>query len=351
MKRFRFILMIAGIAAAMIFLNSLLVYFERQSDQSDIHTLSDAFWFMAATLATVGYGDLIPVTTGGTVIGYIFIISSLGVIGYLISTATNYIFKIMEERKLGHHGTSFTNHILIIGWNEFSRLVVEELLPTSKKIGIFVNNKDDIDRLYAQFGTENIFILYADYSNFDMLNKLNASKASVAFISLEDDAEALLYVLDFKKFYPQPTIVVSLLKSKLKETFQAAGVTYVLARNEIASKLVASYIFEPDVADMNLELISTSKFDEDNDIQEFLVTEHNPFAHKNYISAFTALKKDYQVVLLGLYKTSLKKVWTNPADDTIIEVNDYLIILANRVTKKKLVIDFGVDEGRLSKKS
>ena len=56
--------------------------------------------------------------------------------------------------------------------------------------------------------------------NFEMLDKVNASKASVAFISLEDDSEALMYVLDFNKFYPKPSIVVSLMKPRLKETLE-----------------------------------------------------------------------------------------------------------------------------------
>jgi voltage-gated potassium channel len=349
MRKLRYYLVPVGLLAAMIIFNSLLVYFERQSDHSTINTVPKAFWYMAVTLTTIGYGDYTPVTAGGRVIGYVFILSSLGVIGYLISRATNFIFNMMEEKKLGLHGTSFTEHILIIGWNDFSRMVVEEIDITSKNMAIITNNKDDIDMIYTQFGTDNIFVLYSDYSNFEMLEKVNASKASVAFISLEDDAEALMYVLDFSKMYPKPSIVVSLQKPRLKDTFHAAGVTYALARNEIASKLVASYIFEPDVAEMNLDMISTSKNDEDHDILEFLILEDNPYVNKEYMSAFTELKKDFNAILLGIYKTSAKKLFTNPRHEVIIAENDYLIVLTDGYNKKKLQHHFGVSEGRLSK--
>ena len=304
---------------------------------------------MMVTLTTVGYGDYYPVTTGGKVVGYIFLLSSLGVIGYLISTATNTIFKMMEEKKLGYQGTEFTDHILIIGWNDFSRMVVDEIDITSKNMAIITDSKDDIDLIYTQFGTDNIFVLYSDYSNFEMLEKVNANKASVAFISLEDDAEALMYVLDFSKLYPRPSIVVSLQKPRLKDTFHAAGVTYAVARNEIASKLVASYIFEPDVADMNLELISTARVDKDHDIQEYEITEDNPLVNKSYIDAFTELKKQYNAILLGIFKATANKVLTNPGDDIIIEVKDYLILLADGFNKKKIQHEFGVTEGRLFK--
>lgn len=349
MRKFRYYLIPVGIVAFMFILNVLLVFFERHSDQSSITTLSRAFWYMTVTLTTVGYGDYFPVTPAGKVIGYLYILSSLGVIGYLISMATNAFFNMMEEKKLGHKGTHFTDHILIIGWNEFSRMVVEEIDITDKNMAIITDSKDDIDLIYAQFGTDNIFVLFSDYTNFEMLDKVNASKASVAFISLDDDSEALMYVLDFNKYYPKPSIVVSLQKPRLKETFHAAGVTYAVARNEIASKLVASYIFEPDVADMNLELISTSKTDLQHDIQEFLVTGNNPFLNKNYMEAFSGLKKEYNAILIGIYKVSEKKTHTNPEEDMVIEKNDYLIILANGLNKKKIQSSFGVGEGRLSK--
>ena len=349
MKRLRYVLIPAGIIVLMLALNFLLVYFEKQSDHSGIKDLSTAFWYMTVTLTTVGYGDFSPVTTGGRIIGYFYVLCSLGVIGYLISMATNVIFTFMEEKKLGHRGTDFSDHILIIGWNEFSRMVVEEIDITDKNMAIITENKDDIDLIYTQFGTDNIFVLFSDYSNFEMLDKVNASKASVAFISLEDDSEALMYVLDFNKFYPKPSIVVSLQKPRLKETFHAAGVTYAVARNEIASKLVASYIFEPDVADMNLELISTSKSDTQHDIQEFLVTDSNPYKDKVYLDTFTDLKKNYNAILIGIHKASERKTYTNPGEEMKIEKDDYLIILSNGSSKKELQSSFGVEEGRLTK--
>ncbi len=61
----------------------LLVYFERNTG-SAIKTFRDAFWYMIVTMATVGYGDMIPLSTGGKVIGALFIFSSAGVFVLLI---------------------------------------------------------------------------------------------------------------------------------------------------------------------------------------------------------------------------------------------------------------------------
>lgn len=347
MKKYREIGLILLILSIIILLNLILVYGERQVDGSAITSFSSAFWYMIVTLTTVGYGDLTPQSTIGKTIGYIYVFSSLGVLGYLFSAVSNKIYTIMEEKKLGFRGVDYENHILVIGWNDFSRMVAEEIALTEKRMAIITNQKDEIELIYNQFGKENIFVLFSDYQNFEGLTKVNANKASVVFISLEDDSESLMYVLDFKKSFPEPNIVVSLQKPRLKETFHAAGVTYALSKSEIASKLVASYIFEPDVANMNIELISSSRSDDDNDIQEYHVKDHNPYFGKNCLETFMSLKNDYNSVLLGIYKSRANKVITNPGDNVMVELNDYLIILSNGYNKKQIHHDFKVTEGRI----
>ena len=70
MKKLKYAYIPAGIITVMLVLNFLLVFFEKQSDQSSITNISKAFWYMTVTLTTVGYGDYFPITTGGKIIGY-----------------------------------------------------------------------------------------------------------------------------------------------------------------------------------------------------------------------------------------------------------------------------------------
>ena len=348
MKGIRLFYTITGAVIVIIILNILLVRFETGVEGSSINSFTSALWYMVVTLTTVGYGDATPISDGGRVIGYIYVFSSLGVLGFLFSTISNRIYTMIEEKKLGFYGTKFENHIVIVGWNEFSKMVADEISQTNKKMAIITNKKDDIDLIYEQYGKECFFVLFSEYKNFEALTKVNASKASVAFISLEDDSDSLLYVLDFKKRYPQPDIVVSLQKSQLKDTFRAAGVTYVIARSEIASKLVASYIFEPDVADMNIDLISTSRKETDFDIQEYLIKENNSVAHKDYLDVFYKIKEEYDCILLGLSKfdNNERKLLMNPPKGTTVDPGDYLILMGNGIAKKKIQDDFQVEEGR-----
>ena len=327
----------------------LLAFVEGKDPNSNIKTFSDAYWYMIITLTTVGYGDYYPATPFGKLIGHVFVFGSLGVLGYLISTLTSKYHTVMEEKKLGFRGTQFSEHVIFIGWNEFSKMVAEEIYHTNKKIAIVTQKKDQIDLIYSQFGRENTFALFADYHNLDSLTKANVSDAAAVFISIPDDAQVLLYVIDFKKRFPKPQIVVSIENSKLKNTFEAAGVTYAIARNEIASKMVASYMFEPDVANLNYDLISSSRGTMDHDMLEYRMIENNPYVGKNYLDVFMDLKKTHNSVLIGLSR-KIGNVWqliTNAPDEEVVQVNDYLVLMCSGSSKKKFVSVFGVEEGRV----
>ena len=334
-----------------VFLIILTVIFyvaESKNADSSVHTLGDAFWYLLVTLTSVGYGDIVPTTVVGRIIGVSLVILSLVVLGVLISSLASNIFTMIEEKKLGYRGTKFTNHIICIGWNDFARMVIEEVMAANRKVAVITKNKNDIEFIYEEYGHENVFVLYADLHNYDSLSKSNPNDSSDVFLSFENDTETLIYVIGFMKLYPNPNLVVAIQNHNLKDTFLAAGVRHVVARNEIASKLVASYVFEPDVADLNIDLLSSASNDEDFDNQQYLVTNKNPYLNKNYDDAFVALKMKYNIVLLGIVKVvdGNQTLIVNARSDTIIELNDYLIIMVGGKMKRRVEKIFGIHEGK-----
>lgn len=338
-----------GILLLVIGLNLLLVYFEEEAG-SGIDTLGNAIWYMIVTLTTVGYGDLYPASTGGKVIGYVYVFASLGVLGFIISSISNQVQSMLEEKRLGYKGTDFENHVIFYGWNDFSKLVAEEVISAKKKIAILTDKKDDVDLIYDHWGKEEVFVLFSDLDNTEIFERLNAEKSSVFFLAFDNDGDSLTESINIRTQLPKVDIVVSLKNTKLKGTFQAAGVTYVIARNEIVSKLVASYIFEPDVAEINLDLISSKGRETDFDNQEFEVLEGNPYLGKPCHDVFYAMKKDHDVILIGISKTKegKREVIANPSNDVIVEKGDFLVVMTVGHAHEKLTETFGVHQGRMS---
>lgn len=62
----------------------------------------DAAYFCAITLATVGYGDLVPVTRLGRLLTMVYIIIGLGLLGAFIATVTSVSMNETKQRRLPH---------------------------------------------------------------------------------------------------------------------------------------------------------------------------------------------------------------------------------------------------------
>ncbi|NVO01811.1 MAG: NAD-binding protein [Bacteroidetes bacterium] len=349
-KKFgKFIIAIASILFITLVL--LLFYFERDQPQTKITNLFDAIWFSIVTITTVGYGDVYPVTVAGRIIGVLIVLTSFLTMGYMVGNLSNKIRKFMEEKKLGFYGTDFENHVVIIGWDKFGQQVTDQIINANHKVAIITNNKDDIDLIYDLYNHHKVFALFSDYNNLDSMKKLNIEKSASVFVNFPDDTETLVYLINVKQKFADLRLVVSLNNSNLKETFASAGVTYAISKNEIASKLVASYIFEPDVASFTEDIMSTAIDKTDFDIQEYMVLEKNPFFGKKYNDAFVDLKLSYNCILIGIskfVKDNEYKLVKNPSEDILVEDKDFLLIISNGVAKKEVEKAFGVKEGRLN---
>ncbi|ELR68701.1 hypothetical protein C900_05884 [Fulvivirga imtechensis AK7] len=251
---------------------------------------------------------------------------------------------------MGMHGTGFNNHIVMIGWSDFGKAVVDQLIAAGKNVAIVTKDKDNIDIIHEYYSSKQVFSLFSDYNNFDLLQKLNIQGSSIVFVNLQDDTEKLVYILNIKKHYENLNYVVTLDNANLKSTFQSAGVTYTISKHEIASKLLASYIFEPDVAVYSEEIIAFPQTDEHYDIKQFMVLENNPYQGQYYDKVFFDMKKTFNVVLIGIVKIENGKrtLYKNPSETMSISKGDYLIMIANKNSVKKLNKFFAIEEGYIS---
>lgn len=328
---------------------SIIVHFEKQNPDSGIQSFYDGIWWSLVTLTTVGYGDLVPTTEAGRIIGFVFLFGSLSVFAILIGQITSIMNTVAENRRLGHYGTKMKNHAVIVGWNSFGKTVTDQLIGAGKHVAVITKTKSNIDFIKENYPSSNVFALYTDYSSIDQLHKANIQDSAIVFVNIENDTDKLVYILNLKKHFEKLQYIVSLDNADLKHTFIAAGVTYALSKNEIASKLLASYIFEPDVAIFNEEIIAVAEDHELYDIKQYEVIKSNQYVGMPYEKAFFDLKKEANAVLVGIVKCQDKKrvLLKNPEGDITIEVKDYLLLLVNGHAEKKIEELFQTKEGMI----
>lgn len=314
---------------AYFFILFVLYSFESMDKNSNIDSFGNAIWYSIVTITTVGYGDYYPVTTAGRIISLFFIIGSFGALSFIITQINIKIQEYMEAKKFGLNGTNMQGHIIIFGNNRFSSTVIDEILSVGKQVALVLNKKDDIEILREKYKDKKLFFYLCEYDNYAALEKINIQQANSVFVSFPDDSESLVHIINLQSHFKNISIIVSLKNPSLKETFTSAGVLFAISQEEIASKLIASYIFEPNAAMLTEDLMTSQSLYDNVDMQEYLMTTDSPFITRTYWDAFIELKRDYNAVLLGIYKAKEKKLRKNPENEIIIELNDHLVVLAD----------------------
>ena len=64
----------------------------------DFHSVGEGIWWAIVTLATVGYGDVVPTTPWGRVVGSVAIIFGVTFLAFLTATVTS-LFVSSEQRE------------------------------------------------------------------------------------------------------------------------------------------------------------------------------------------------------------------------------------------------------------
>lgn len=62
-----------------LFSSSIIYYLERATQPEAYGNIPSAMWWAFATLTTIGYGDVVPLTVGGKVFGILIMILGVGV--------------------------------------------------------------------------------------------------------------------------------------------------------------------------------------------------------------------------------------------------------------------------------
>ena len=133
----------------MIFASSGIYLFEHKAQPLAFSNIPEAVWWSVATLTTVGYGDVVPVTAGGQIFGVIIMIIGIG----------------MVALPAGILASAFTEQIRLrrIEYEELAETVLQDGLVTSEeelemkaaraRLGL---KEEDAEKIFAQIAREEI---------------------------------------------------------------------------------------------------------------------------------------------------------------------------------------------------
>lgn len=95
--RGRIALYLVGAVGLLVFVSSVAVLDAERDGPGRIQTFGDALWWSMATVTTVGYGDVVPVTFTGRCVAIALMLSGIAVLGVVTASIASWLMEQIAD--------------------------------------------------------------------------------------------------------------------------------------------------------------------------------------------------------------------------------------------------------------
>lgn len=239
-------------------------------------------------------------------------------------------------------------HVVFVGWDEFSRLVLRRLLKSSRRVAVITEKPGACEEIGDEYPDEEVVAIHRHLNHYESFTEVNIEQSQRVFINLDSDDQSLLSILKMKELYEGLQFVAVLRNDELQETFENAGVSYAVSRYVIASRLTTGLMYEPAVGELEEDLVAGTETSEDYDLQQYYISEDNRFCGGEYGELFWEMKNDLNCLCVGLSKKTDdgdRELIKDPSEDRTLSEGDYVLMIVQQTDETKLQEIFGVREG------
>jgi voltage-gated potassium channel len=230
----------------------------------------DSVWWVIVTITTVGYGDKIPVTPFGKIIGVIIMFIGIA----LLSVVTATISSILVTRKIkegkGLQEIKLKDHIILCGWNNqgehILRTFTTEQAPVPPVVMINQLSEEEVSEIIERYDNLTIKFVRGDFTKEHIMNRANAGNAKSAIILPDNsaglakpgDERTILATLTLKTINPKIKVYAHIVDSDNVSHLKKARADEVLVSDMYTGYLLANYVASPGVPQFIQQLFSGS---------------------------------------------------------------------------------------------
>ena len=190
----------------------------------------DSIYYTIITLATVGYGDIIPITPLQKIFSVTLALSGVGVLAYIvtfiISSVTQNLQDMRSGRIMERKLADMQNHYILCGFGRVGVAVYEELMKRNQKVIIIEKNEEKLEDIEEN---ENAILLNANATEDKTLKKLNIDKSLGVIVATGSDVDNLFIVLTTRELFNDAWIVSRASKKESINRLKHAGANKVIS--------------------------------------------------------------------------------------------------------------------------
>ncbi|MGE7603152.1 potassium channel family protein [Peribacillus sp. NPDC097675] len=285
-------------------------------------SIFEGIWWAIVTTSTVGYGDLVPLTKLGRMIGMLLILSGVGVITSYFAYIAKMSISSDQQFLTGRKEFSGSGHFIIIGWNGRSKRIINNI-HESKHHQPIVLIDDTLNK--HPLPRANIHFVQGKASLDSVLLQANIKQAERVLITadlqqneLQTDMFSVLTLLAVKGLNPHVYCLVEILTPEQKENALRAGADGIIETNKFASDYMQECLWR------GIDEKTKESPTKENGLKIERIPVEFEWKGKTFKQlSVTLLEQD--ILLVGI--VSGGETLIKPPSDAIIHPNDTLLII------------------------
>jgi voltage-gated potassium channel len=289
-------------------------------------SLFDALYMTTITLATIGYGEVHPLSTGGRIFTICLSLAGLGVVAYSFSTITAFVVEgrlthALRRRKMESRIAKLENHYIVCGVGYTGESIIDELLKTNRP---FVAIDRD-EKHCAEMRERGIMVVNGDALQDDTLVKAGIERAKGICAALDSDPDNVFLTLSARGLNPRLRIVSEVHDDDVRERILRSGADAVVSSQSIGGLRMASEMVRPAAVGFLDSMIrdpqSTHRF------EEVVVRKDSSLVGKT-IAGFCKSRPNGPLVL-AIKDPRTARYSMNPDPKTVLAAEDTVVVVGD----------------------
>jgi voltage-gated potassium channel len=292
----------------------------------------DSLYWTVVTVATIGYGDIVPRTETGKVFAIFLVLGGVFTLFYaatsvIRSIVSGEIASIREKRQMEKTLAGLKNHIIVCGYGRMGRLVCKEFSGEKQPFVVV----DEDPELLRDFHMPHGIAYVGNATNDETIRAVGIERARGLVTVMASDAENLYATMSARLINANIFIVARVEDSSSEPKFTRAGANRVVSPYQIGGARVAQAVLRPTVVDF-IEL-ATSKGHIELQLEETVVSGKSTLVGQRLKD--TRLRSDMNIIIVAIKKRAGEMKF-NPAPETALEEGDILVAIGHTEHLEKL---------------
>jgi voltage-gated potassium channel len=297
----------------------------------------DALFMTIITITTVGYGEVKPLDTAGSVFTIALILTGVGTAYYVLAAVTEMVVggqlrelvgKSAMLRKIHH----LSGHVIICGYGRFGRVVVDELRRHRTAL-VVIENDPEKESLLMQMGE--LYLLGSALEE-RTLDQAGIATASEIVIATASDPDNVFIALSARSKNPQIRIHARAESEAGLKHLELAGVDQAISSYHWSAMRIANAIARPAVVDF-LDLLLPGLRPEEFGLEEVRVPEHSSITGRTIAS----LEHEGDRIRIVALKRGADPMTFVPEPQTEVRPGDLFVAIGARPSLQRLAERLG----------